>query len=109
MGGYKDLGTDLVLAWPIAQVAAMGAEGAVEVLYRREIENSSKPDIIREQKLKEYEDMFCHPYKAASVQRVDIVIDPSETRIMLIKAVEYLRTKRMPEGRYVKKHGNIPL
>ena len=109
MGGYKDVGADLVLAWPIAQVAAMGAEGAVEVLYRKEIEISPEPDVIRAKKLHEYEEMFCHPYKAASVQRVDIVIDPSETRSVLINAVEYLRTKRVPERMYVKKHGNIPL
>ena len=109
MGGYKDLGADLVLAWPIAQVAAMGGEGAVEVLYRKEIQNSPDPEAFRKKKVQEYMEVYGHPYRAASVQRVDIIVHPSETRSVLINAVEYLKTKRVPEGRYVKKHGNIPL
>jgi acetyl-CoA carboxylase carboxyltransferase component len=109
MGGYKDLGADLVLAWPIAQVAAMGGEGAVEVLYRKDIQKSSDPDAFRKQKIEEYMDTYGNPYRAASVQRIDMVVHPSETRSVLINAVEYLKTKRVPEGRYMKKHGNIPL
>ncbi len=109
MGGYKDLGADLVMAWPIAQVAAMGAEGAVEVLYRKEIEESPDPDTFRKEKAKEYIKIYGNPYRAASVQRVDVVVHPSETRSVLVNAVEYLKTKKVPEGRYVKKHGNIPL
>jgi acetyl-CoA carboxylase carboxyltransferase component len=109
MGGYKDLGADMVFAWPIAQTAAMGAEGAVEVLYRKEIRNSSDPKALRREKQQEYMEIYGNPYRGAAFQRVDIVIDPSETRSVLIKSLEYLKTKRTPEGRYPKKHGNIPL
>jgi acetyl-CoA carboxylase carboxyltransferase component len=109
MGGYKDLGADLVMAWPIARVAAMGGEGAVEVLYRKEIKKAKDPEAFRKEKLKEYEETYGHPYRAASVQRVDIVIHPSDTRSALINAVEYLRTKKTPEGGHKKKHGNMPL
>lgn len=109
MGGYKDLGADLVMAWPIAQVAAMGAEGAVEVLYRKEIEQAKDPDAFRKRKIKEYNDAYGHPYRAAAVQRVDIVIHPAETRAALIKALEYLKTKSPPGQGRGKKHGNIPL
>lgn len=109
MGGYKDLGADLVMAWPNAQVAAMGAEGAVEVLYRKEIQKAHDPGALRKQKAEEYMEMYSHPYRAASVQRVDIIVHPADTRIALINAVEYLKTKKVPQGGYVKKHGNMPL
>ena len=109
MGGYKDLGADLVMAWPIAQVAAMGAEGAVNVIYRKEIKESSDPEAFRKEKIREYQETYNNPYRAASVQRVDVIVHPSDTRSVLINAVEYLKTKRVPEGRYVKKHGNMPL
>jgi acetyl-CoA carboxylase carboxyltransferase component len=107
MGCNKALGTDLVIAWPLAEIAAMGAEGAVDVLYKKEIRESKDPDAFRRKKIREYNRKYANPYFVAGNQRVDMVIEPGETRIELIKALHFFSTK---EGRpYPKKHGNIPL
>ncbi len=107
MGCNKALGTDLVMAWPMAEIAAMGAEGAVEVLYRKEMERAEDPEAFRAQKIQEYNQKYANPYYVAGNQRVDLVIEPGETRMELIKALHFFATK---EGRpYPKKHGNIPL
>jgi propionyl-CoA carboxylase beta chain len=105
--GSKHLGGDVNLAWPTAQVAVMGAQGAVNILYRRELAGAEDPDALRAQLITEYEDTLANPYIAAERGYVDAVIRPAETRSQVIRALRALRTKRqtLPP----KKHGNIPL
>ncbi|MDP6776832.1 MAG: acyl-CoA carboxylase subunit beta [Candidatus Latescibacteria bacterium] len=101
------LGADTVLAWPSAEIAVMGAEGAVNIIYRRDLEAARNPDAIRSKLIKEYEDLLYNPYVAANRGFVDAVINPEETRARLIEALEAMRTKN--ETLPPKKHGNIPL
>lgn len=98
---------DLNLAWPTAEIAVMGAEGAANILYGKEIAAAPDPEAARRRIIQEFETKFYTPYVAANLGRIDAVIHPHETRPRLIAALEYLRTKRdtMP----AKKHGNIPL
>jgi propionyl-CoA carboxylase beta chain len=105
--GSKHLGADINLAWPTAQIAVMGAQGAVNILYRREIAASDDPESLRAQRIAEYEDALANPYIAAERGYLDAVIKPSETREAVARALRALRTKRqtLPP----KKHGNIPL
>ncbi|MDI3534266.1 MAG: methylmalonyl-CoA decarboxylase subunit alpha, partial [Thermosediminibacterales bacterium] len=103
----KDLGADQVYAWPTAEIAVMGPEGAANIIFRKEIEASDNPQQTRQEKIKEYREEFANPYKAASLGFVDDVIEPSQTRPILISALEMLITKR--ETRPAKKHGNIPV
>lgn len=103
----KSIGADLVFAWPNAEVAVMGPQGAANIIFAREIQNSDDPEATRAQKIEEYREKFANPYVAASRGMVDDVIDPRETRIKLIQALEMLRNKK--ETRPKKKHGNIPL
>ncbi|MGE6752150.1 acyl-CoA carboxylase subunit beta [Rossellomorea sp. NPDC071047] len=103
----KSIGADLVFAWPNAEIAVMGPQGAANIIFAREIANSENPDELREQKIEEYREKFANPYVAASRGMVDDVIDPRETRIKLIQGLEMMRNKR--EERPKKKHGNIPL
>ncbi len=105
--GSKHLGGDVNLAWPTAQIAVMGAQGAVNILYRRELAAAGDPDAVRAQRVTEYEDTLANPYVAAERGYLDAVIKPSETRAEITRALRSLRTKRqtMPP----KKHGNIPL
>ncbi|MFE8695532.1 acyl-CoA carboxylase subunit beta [Cytobacillus sp. FJAT-53684] len=103
----KSIGADLVFAWPNAEVAVMGPQGAANIIFAREIQNSEDPEATRAQKIEEYREKFANPYVAASRGMVDDVIDPRETRIKLIQALEMLKNKR--ETRPKKKHGNIPL
>ncbi|HEU0213544.1 MAG TPA: acyl-CoA carboxylase subunit beta [Jiangellaceae bacterium] len=105
--GSKHLGADINLAWPTAQIAVMGAQGAVNILYRRELAEAADPDARRSELVAEYEDTLANPYLAAERGYVDGVIEPSHTRIAVSQALRALRTKRatMPP----KKHGNIPL
>ena len=103
----KHLGADINLAWPSAEIAVMGPDGAVNIIYRDEIKNAENPEEKRQQLIAEYRDRFANPYVAASKGYVDDVIDPSETRPMLIKALEMLKDKA--ESLPPKKHGNIPL
>jgi len=103
----KAIGADMVYAWPSAEIAVMGAEGAANIIFSREIEQSENPDETRQARIKEYREKFSHPYVAAAHGMVDDVIDPRETRIKLKSALEMLRNKR--ETRPEKKHGNIPL
>lgn len=105
--GSKHLGADVVLAWPTAEIAVMGAEGAANIIFRNEIKNSSDPEKTRAEKIKAYADTFSSPYVAASRGYVDTVILPSETRTRIIRALEILSSK--VEGKPAKKHGNIPL
>ncbi|CAB4330411.1 unannotated protein [freshwater metagenome] len=105
--GSKHLGADINLAWPSAQIAVMGAQGAVNVLYRKELADANDPDAERAKLLQEYDDKFANPYIAAERGYIDRVIVPSETRVMVVRALRSLRGKRqiLPP----KKHGNIPL
>jgi acetyl-CoA carboxylase carboxyltransferase component len=103
----KSIGADLAYAWPSAELAVMGPQGAVEILYRREIGEAEDPIALRNELVEDYTERFANPYNAAERGFVDDVIDPAETRIKLIEGLELLRTKR--EELPKRKHGNIPL
>jgi propionyl-CoA carboxylase beta chain len=109
--GSKHLGADVNLAWPTAQIAVMGAQGAVNILYRSQLaeaaERGEDVDALRQRLVTEYEDALANPYVAAERGYVDAVIAPSETRVQVIRALRALRTKR--ESLPPRKHGNIPL
>lgn len=103
----KEMGADMVFAWPIAEIAVMGGDGAVNIAFKRKIKEAEDPQAMREQCKKEYEDRFLNPYVAAARGYVNEVIKPEETREKLLKALKALRNKSV-ELPY-KKHGNIPL
>lgn len=103
----RDLGADAVLCWPTAELAVMGPQGAVAIIWRKEIEAAEDPEALREEKIAQYREMFANPYKAAEHMHVDDVIDPSETRPRLVDALEVAMTKR--ETRPEKKHGIMPV
>jgi propionyl-CoA carboxylase beta chain len=109
--GSKHLGADLNLAWPTAQIAVMGAQGAVNILHRRTIAeaeaNGEDLESVRARLIQEYEDALLNPYVAAERGYIDAVILPSETRRHVVRGLRQLRTKR--ESLPPKKHGNIPL
>jgi acetyl-CoA carboxylase carboxyltransferase component len=102
----RSVGSDLSLAWPGNEIAVMGAEGAANVVFRREIAAAADPASARTQYVKEYREQLMHPYHAAERGLVDDVIDPAETRIRLIDALAVLRAKdaALPS----RKHGNQP-
>ncbi len=103
----KEMGADIVYAWPIAEIAVMGAEGAVNIAFKRKIKEAPDPEQMRRQCIEEYDERFLNPYVAASRGYVNEVIRPEETRAALLKALRGLKEKKveMPQ----KKHGNIPL
>ncbi|WP_231638393.1 acyl-CoA carboxylase subunit beta [Rubeoparvulum massiliense] len=103
----KAIGADLVFAWPNAEIAVMGPEGAASIIYAKEIAASETPHVIRQQKIEEYREKVATPYVAAAMGMVDDVIDPRQTRDILRKSLELLRRKE--ENLPVRKHGNIPL
>jgi len=103
----KQLRGDVCLAWPAAEIAVMGPEGAVNVIFRRELAEAEDPQAAREARVREYRDEFAHPYIAAARGHLDAVIRPAETRPALIRALQMTRNKRV--RRPPKKHGNIPL
>jgi acetyl-CoA carboxylase carboxyltransferase component len=103
----KELGADIVLAWPTAQIAVMGASGAAEIIFRKEIKSADDPGAERQRLIDNYEAEFSTPYKAAERGFVDDVIEPSSSRARLVDAFNMLASKR--ENRPGKKHGNIPL
>ncbi|HEV7727800.1 MAG TPA: acyl-CoA carboxylase subunit beta [Modestobacter sp.] len=105
--GSKHLGADVNLAWPTAQIAVIGAQGAVGILYRKELGAAEDPDARRAELVAEYEDTLANPYIAADRGYVDAVIPPSHTRVQVVRALRLLANKRqtLPP----KKHGNIPL
>jgi propionyl-CoA carboxylase beta chain len=108
--GSKHLGGDVNLAWPTAQIAVMGAQGAVNILYRRELAAAADPQeqaALREARVTEYEDTLANPYVAADRGYLDAVIRPAETRSQVVRALRTLRTKR--QSLPPRKHGNIPL
>ena len=103
----KHIGADMNFAWPIAEIAVMGAKGAAEIIFRKEIASSENPAEKHKEKEGEYAELFAHPYNAAARGYVDEIIKPNETREKLIKAFKMLENKvdNLPR----KKHGNIPL
>ncbi|SDJ65314.1 acyl-CoA carboxylase subunit beta [Sediminibacillus albus] len=103
----KSIGADLVFAWPNAEIAVMGPEGAANVIFAKEIARSSDPEETRREKIQTYREKFANPYVAAGLGMIDDIIDPRETRSSLVKALKMLRNKQ--EDRPKKKHGNIPL
>jgi propionyl-CoA carboxylase beta chain len=105
--GSKHLRTDINLAWPTAEIAVMGPEGAVNIVYRRELSAASDEAAVRRQKVDEFRERFANPFIAAERGYVDDVIEPRETRPRVIRALRMLENKvdTMPR----KKHGNIPL
>ena len=105
--GTKTMGADFTLAWPTAEIALMGAEGAVEVLYAKEIAAAEDKEAVRSQKLKEYREKYGTPYYGASRMIADTIIRPQETRPRLIRCLSLIKDKR--KGWPAKKHGNIPL
>jgi propionyl-CoA carboxylase beta chain len=105
--GSKHLRTDINFAWPTAEIAVMGSEGAVNILYRRELSSNGNSAAVRAEKIAEYRERFANPFIAAERGYIDDVIEPHETRSRVIRALRMLanKTDTMPR----KKHGNIPL
>jgi propionyl-CoA carboxylase beta chain len=105
--GSKHLGADINVAWPTAQIAVMGAQGAVNILYRSELAEADDVEAARAELITEYEDTLANPYVAAERGYIDAVIAPHETRSEIVRSLRLLRNKR--ETLPPKKHGNIPL
>ena len=103
----KQLRGDMNYAWPTAEIAVMGAEGAVGVLYAKEAKEQADPAAFKKEKEKEYTDLFANPYNAAKYGYIDDVIEPRNTRFRVIRALQMLATKK--QSNPAKKHGNIPL
>ncbi|MDQ3249405.1 MAG: methylmalonyl-CoA carboxyltransferase, partial [Chloroflexota bacterium] len=103
----RHIGADLVLAWPSAEIAVMGPEGAVNVIFRRELAAAADPVARRAELVEEYRQRFANPYIAAAAGFIDNVIAPHETRSRLINTLEMLQNKQASLP--AKKHGNIPL
>jgi methylmalonyl-CoA carboxyltransferase 12S subunit len=103
----KDLGADKTFAWPTAEIAVMGAEGAAEIVFRKEISEAEDKKAKRAEMIDQYREAFSNPYVAAGRRLVDDIIEPAETRKVISQALEYLHTKR--ELRPGKKHGLMPL
>jgi len=99
--------TDLAYAWPSAEIAVMGPDGAVNILYRDEISKAADPALRRQQLIQEYVDKFHNPYSAADMGQIDEVIEPSTTRLRLVTALEILRSKASSNP--PKKHGLMPV
>jgi len=103
----KQLRADYNYAWPTAEIAVMGADGAVEVLYAKDLKESDDPAAAAAAKKDEYNKLFCNPYNAAKYGYIDDVIEPRNTRFRIIRALEQLRTKKQVNP--AKKHDNLPL
>ena len=107
MMNSKHLRADVSFAWPTAEIAVMGAEGAVNIVFKKQIDSAADPSARRAELIDEYRRKFSTPYSSAERGFVDDVIEPAETRKRLIKALRMLSTKR--EAVPARKHGNIPL
>jgi acetyl-CoA/propionyl-CoA carboxylase len=105
--GSKNLRADINYAWPTAEIAVLGPEAAITIVHRKDLKTSKNPVEIKKKLAKEYRQKFANPYIAAEKGIIDLVIDPIETRIMIVKALNVLQNKR--ESRPVRKHGNINL
>jgi acetyl-CoA/propionyl-CoA carboxylase len=105
--GSKNLRADINLAWPTAEIAVLGPEAAITIINRRDLKESEDLVTTKKALAKEYRDKFANPYIAAQTGMIDLVIDPMETRPMIIRALDALASKR--ESHPWKKHGNINL
>ena len=103
----KYLGADIVYAWPTAEIAVMGPQGAINVIFRKDISTAEQPETLRERLIQDYKDKFANPKLPATLGYIDDIILPTETRPLLIHALESLENKSMKNP--PKKHGNIPL
>ena len=103
----KSIGADLAFAWPSAEIAVMGPQGAVEILYRRDLADAADPVARRAELVSEYTERYANPYIAAERGYVDDVISPAETRRVLVRSLALLASKREEMPR--RKHGNVPL
>ena len=103
----KSLGADMAFAWPSNEIAVMGAEGAARIIFRKELDQAEDPAARRRELLQEYAEQLMSPYHAAERGMVDDVIDPGETRMILVRSLELLRSKRRSAPR--RKHGNMPV
>jgi propionyl-CoA carboxylase beta chain len=103
----RGIRADMVFAWPSAEIAVMGAPGAVNVIHRRELADADDSEAKRAELIADYEAKFNNPYRAAELGLVDEVIEPRETRPRLIRTLDMFRSKR--ETLAPRKHGNIPL
>jgi propionyl-CoA carboxylase beta chain len=105
--GSKHLGADVNVAWPTAQIAVMGAQGAANILYRKELAAADDPATLRAEVVADYENTLVNPYVAAERGYIDSVIAPSKTRSYVTRSLRMLRNKRQASP--PRKHGNIPL
>jgi len=103
----KSIGADFAYAWPTAELAVMGSAGAVEIVHRRDLSESDDPQALRASLIEDYEERYATPYIAAERGFIDDVIDPAETRRILCRSLDLLRSKR--EELPKRKHGNVPL
>jgi propionyl-CoA carboxylase beta chain len=103
----KHLRSDMNFAWPTAEIAVMGPDGAVNIIFRKEIDEAEDPVAVKAQLVADYREKFANPYNAAGRGYIDDVILPSKTRFRIIKSLEMLQGKRQENP--AKKHGNIPL
>jgi len=103
----KHIRGDINLAWPTAEIAVMGPDGAIEVIYRKELDAAADPKAKSDELKQVYRDLFANPFTAARKGYIDDVIDPASTRFRIVKALEMLSTKR--DTNLPRKHGNIPL
>lgn len=103
----RHLGADIVYAYPTAEIAVMGAEGAAEIIFRKEIQKAEDKEKVRQEKIKEFRDIFANPYRAAERGYIEDIIDPKETRVRIAQALIFLGSKSVDSP--AKKHGNIPL
>lgn len=103
----KHIRGDINYAFPTAEIAVMGSEGAVEIIHGREISQSDDPDALKAAKVREFNEKFANPFVAAELGYIDEIIEPKDTRPKLIQALEMTETKR--DTNPPKKHGNIPL
>jgi len=103
----KHIRADLNFAFPTAEIAVMGPEGAVEILFRKELAESSEPEQFKKERVDEFREKFANPYVAAERGYIDEVIEPQFTRLKLIRALELTSNKR--DRNPPRKHGNIPL
>jgi propionyl-CoA carboxylase beta chain len=105
--GSKHLRADVNYAWPTGEIAVMGPDAAVSIIYRRELEKAKDTEAMRQQLIEEYKQKFANPYVAAARGYIDDVIDPRDTRVKVIRALDMLRSKT--DSTPPKKHGNVPL
>jgi propionyl-CoA carboxylase beta chain len=103
----RHLGYDKVIAWPFSQISVMGPEQAAKIIYKKEIVESRDSKKLETEKIKELKNFFLDPYRAAKLGQLDMIINPKDTRTVLVKCLESLLNKR--EGKIARKHGNIPL